>query len=311
MAAGKEIKVKIRSIQSTRKITSAMELVAASKMKKAQERMVATRPYSSNMIAIIHKIAASSSEYRHSFMEKREVKNVGLIAVSSDRGLCGSLNYALFKKILMAEEEWEKKGISAKVAVFGNKGSSFFKGAGKPMEAVQTKLSDNADMSELGGVLKVMLELYRDGSIDSLYLCFNKFVNTMTQVPSFQQLLPLPSFIAKDTGQEEKPEQPNYTEDNYEATEQIAQRKYSWDYLYEPEAKELLDKLLERYCESSLYQVVVENFSCEQAARMIAMKNATDNAEGIIDQLELVYNKARQAVITQEISEIVAGSEAI
>ncbi len=299
MAVGKEIKTKIRSIQSTRKITSAMELVAASKMKKVQERMAATRPYSANMIAIIHQIAASSSEYHHSFMDEREVKNVGMIIVSSDRGLCGGLNYALFKKTLLSEKEWEEKGVNTKMAVYGSKGGNFFKGMGKHMEAAQSKLSDHATMDELGGVLKVMLDLYRDKSIDALYLGFNRFVNTMVQAPTLQQLLPLPSYKEE------------VADGKYEMPQQILQRKYAWDYLYEPDAKELLDKLLERYCESSLYQAVVENLSCEQAARMIAMKSATDNAGEIIEELQLIYNKARQAVITQEISEIVAGSEAL
>ena len=322
MAVGKEIKTKIRSIQSTRKITSAMELVAASKMKKVQERMAATRPYSANMIAIIHQIAASSSEYHHSFMDKREVKNIGIIIVSSDRGLCGGLNYALFKKTLLTEKEWEEKGVNTKMAVFGSKGGSFFKGMGKSMEAAQSKLSDHATMDELGGVLKVMLDLYRDKKIDALYLGFNRFVNTMVQAPTLQQLLPLPSYKEEHKGGKHKGGQQNpgqdleaasatTDEDKYEMPQQILQRKYAWDYLYEPDAKELLDKLLERYCESALYQAVVENLSCEQAARMIAMKSATDNAGEIIEQLELIYNKARQAVITQEISEIVAGSEAL
>ena len=337
MAVGKEIKTKIRSIQSTRKITSAMELVAASKMKKVQERMTATRPYSANMIAIIHQIAASSSEYHHSFMDEREVKNVGMIIVSSDRGLCGGLNYALFKKTLLAEKEWEEKGVNTKMAVYGSKGGNFFKGMGRQMEAAQSKLSDHATMDELGGVLKVMLDLYRDKSIDALYLGFNRFVNTMVQAPTLQQLLPLPSYKVeqkgrggamlrppdsdgghKDGGQksEQQAEAPSAVgattdENKYEMPQQILQRKYAWDYLYEPDAKELLDKLLERYCESSLYQAVVENLSCEQAARMIAMKSATDNAGEIIEELQLIYNKARQAVITQEISEIVAGSEAL
>ncbi len=316
MAVGKEIKTKIRSIQSTRKITSAMELVAASKMKKVQERMAATRPYSANMIAIIHQIAASSSEYHHSFMDKREVKNVGKIIVSSDRGLCGGLNYALFKKTLLSEKEWEEKGVNTKMAVFGSKGGSFFKGMGRSMEAAQSKLSDHATMDELGGVLKVMLDLYRDKKIDALYLGFNRFVNTMVQAPTLQQLLPLPSYKEEHKGGEQSLEADGATsattdEDKYEMPQQILQRKYAWDYLYEPDAKELLDKLLERYCESALYQAVVENLSCEQAARMIAMKSATDNAGEIIEQLELIYNKARQAVITQEISEIVAGSEAL
>lgn len=302
MAAGKEIKTKIRSIQSTRKITSAMELVAASKMKKAQERMRTTRPYNTNMHALIRQIEASSSEYSHSFMEPREVKNVGLIVVSSDRGLCGGLNYSLFKKVLESVKENKDKKIATKLAVLGNKGNVFFKAIGADVVASKTNLSDKVSVDEIEGVLQVMTELYKNGEIDSLHIVYNKFVNTMTQKPTLQQLIPLPAYSITDKDKED---------DAYTISDNIGERKYSWDYLYEPEAKELLDKLLQRYIESSLYQTLVENLSCEQAARMLAMKNASDNAAEIIEELQLVYNKARQAVITQEISEIVAGSEVI
>ncbi|MBE8182445.1 MAG: F0F1 ATP synthase subunit gamma [Candidatus Portiera sp.] len=303
MAAGKEIKTKIRSIQSTRKITSAMELVAASKMKKAQERMRTTRPYNTNMHSLIRQIEASSSEYSHSFMEAREIKNVGLIIVSSDRGLCGGLNYGLFKKVLESVKENEGKKISTKLAVLGSKGNVFFKAIGSDVVASKINLSDKVEVNEIGGVLQVMTDLYKNGEIDSLHIVYNKFVNTMVQKPTLQQLIPLPTYSATDDAEAEN--------NSYAISDNIGERKYSWDYLYEPDAKDLLDKLLQRYIESSLYQTLVENLSCEQAARMLAMKNASDNAADIIEELQLVYNKARQAVITQEISEIVAGSEVI
>lgn len=309
MAVGKEIKTKIRSIQSTRKITSAMELVAASKMKKAQERMNATRPYSENMLAIIRQIQASSSEYSHPFMQDREVKNAGIIVVSSDRGLCGSLNYGLFKKSLLAMEQFDKDKVKSKLAVIGSKGNSFFKSFGMEIVASNSHISDAVGIEEIEGVLKIMTEFYLNGDLDVIYLGYNKFVNTMTQKPTLQKLLPLPAYEAKAVEDDDSNKSSN--DSAYATSTQIAERKYSWDYLYEPDAKDLLDKLLQRYIESSLHQAIVENLSCEQAARMLAMKNASDNAAEFIDQLQLIYNKARQAVITQEISEIVAGSEAL
>lgn len=286
MAIGKEIKTKIRSIKSTQKITSAMELVAASKMRKVQERMAASRPYSDNMLGLIRHIGAASAEYRHPFTETRPARNLGVIVVSSDRGLCGALNYNLFRKILQAEKDWLAKDINVRYAVLGKKANAFFKVMKKQVDAAQTQLGEVVEVKDLAGSLKVMLDLYLNGEIDVLYVAFNKFVNTMTQAPTLQQLLPL-----------------------VDDEEQESTRK--WDYLYEPEPVEILDRLMHRYTESVLYQAVVENVSCEQAARMIAMKNATDNAGELIDQLQLVYNKARQAVITQEISEIVGGSEAL
>ncbi len=301
MAAGKEIKTKIRSIQSTRKITSAMELVAASKMKKAQDRMSATRPYNKNMRALIKQIEASSSEYSHSFMEEREVKNAGVIVVSSDRGLCGGLNYALFKKVLESVKASDAKKVSTKLAVLGSKGNAFFKSIGSDVVASQNQISEQVAVSEFEGVLKVATDLYLNGEIDSLHIAYNKFVNTMTQQPILQQLIPLPPYLGEKGADD--------ADDAYATSDNIGERKYSWDYLYEPDAKELLDKLLQRYIESSVFQTIVENSSCEQAARMLAMKNASDNAADLIEELQLVYNKARQAVITQEISEIVAGSE--
>ena len=307
MAAGKEIKTQIRSIQSTRKITSAMELVAASKMKKAQDRMNATRPYSNNMLTIIRQVQASSSEYTHSFMQERKINNAGIILVSSDRGLCGGLNYGLFKKTLTKMEELAKNNIKTKLAILGGKGNSFFKSFGMEIAASNNQISDRVGIEEIEGVLRVMTDFYQEGELDIIYLAYNKFVSTMTQKPTIQKLVPLPEYSLP----EENAGSTDGSKDGYETSQQIGERKYSWDYLYEPDAKDLLDKLLARYIESSLYQAVVENLSCEQAARMLAMKNASDNAAELIDELQLVYNKARQAVITQEISEIVAGSEAL
>ena len=302
MAAGKEIKNKIRSIQSTRKITSAMELVAASKMKKAQERMRATRPYSDNMLSIIRQIQASSAEYTHSFMQQRPPKKAAFIIVSSDRGLCGSLNYGLFKKTLNKIEELRGNNIQSSLAVLGGKAKSFFTSAGMELVASQSQVSEKVQITEIEGVLKAMTDLYVDEKIDQLYIGFNRFVNTMTQGPTLLPVLPLPGYRQ---GKDEM------LGGVYAPSEQIGERKYAWDYIYEPEAKDLLDKLLQRYIESILYQAIVENMACEQAARMLAMKSASDNAAEFIEELQLVYNKARQAVITQEISEIVAGAEVL
>ena len=286
MAHGKEIKTKIRSIKSTQKITSAMELVAASKMRKVQERMAASRPYSDNMLGLIKHIGAASAEYRHPFAESRPPRNVGVIVVSSDRGLCGALNYNLFRKVLQTEKSWLEKGMQSRYAVLGKKANAFFKVMQKKVDAAQTRLGESVEVEDLAGSLKVMLDLYLEEEIDLLYLGFNRFINTMTQTPTLQQLLPL-------------------------RVDEQQDKQNKWDYLYEPEPVDILDRLMHRYVESMLYQAVVENVSCEQAARMIAMKSATDNAGELIEELQLVYNKARQAVITQEISEIVGGAEAL
>lgn len=288
MATGQDIRNKIRSIRNTQKITGAMELVAASKMRKVQERMQTGRPYSENMLSLIRSIADASAEYRHPFMEERPGKALGLIVVSSDRGLCGGLNYSLFRKILLTEGTWSKDGLGLSLATLGRKGTFFFKALGRQVVAAQTNLGDEPALADLLGPLNVLLDAYRQNTLDKLYLGYNQFVNTMVQRPTIQQLVPLP----KETQAEKK-------------------TRYGWDYIYEPEAPQLMDKLLQRYVESIVYQAVVENISCEQAARMIAMKSATDNAADLIDQLQLLYNKARQALITQEISEIVGGAEAL
>lgn len=286
MAVGKEIRNQISSIKSTQKITSAMEMVAASKMRKAQERMQQTRPYADKMRQVIGHIASANPEYRHTFMIDREVKRVGYIVVSTDRGLCGGLNVNLFKRLVRDMREWKQKGVETDLCAIGQKGASFFRNYGGNVVAALTHLGDNPSASNLIGNVKVMLDAFEEGTIDRLFLVNNRFVNTMTQSPDIEQLLPL----AKDLDEE---------------------TNNRWDYLYEPDARPLLDGLLPRYIESQVYQGVVENLACEQAARMIAMKSASDNAGEIIGELQLAYNKARQASITQEISEIVSGATAV
>ena len=286
MAVGKEIKTKIASVKNTQKITSAMEMVAASKMRKAQECMAASRPYATNIRNVIGHIALGNLEYRHPYMEVREVKRVGYIVASTDRGLCGGLNTNLFKRVLAGAAEKQATGAEVEFAVVGSKATSFFNNMGAKVTAQISGLGDNPSVTDLVGSVKVMLEAYDNGEIDELFVVYNKFVNTMTQDPTIDQLLPLPK-----------------SDD-----EEISHR---WDYIYEPDANVLLDQLLVRYIESQVYQGVVENLACEQAARMIAMKSATDNAGDLIDDLQLVYNKARQASITQELGEIVAGAAAV
>lgn len=286
MAIGKEIRNQIGSIKSTQKITSAMEMVAASKMRKAQERMQATRPYAEKMRQVIGHIAKSNKDYRHPFMVEREVKRVGYIVVSSDRGLCGGLNANVFKLLVREMREWKEKGVATDLCAIGQKGASFFRNYGGNVIAALTHLGDDPSAETLIGNVKVMLDAFREGKIDRLYLVSNEFVNTMTQMPKAEQLLPLPEGTEEDIGRQ-------------------------WDYIYEPDARPILDGLLPRFIESQVYQGVVENLACEQAARMIAMKSATDNAGDIIDELQLVYNKARQAAITQEISEIVSGAASV
>ncbi|MEQ3635084.1 F0F1 ATP synthase subunit gamma [Alcanivorax sp.] len=286
MASGKEIKGKIASVQSTKKITRAMEMVAASKMRKAQERMTASKPYASRMRQVVAHLANADLEYRHVYLQEREVKNVGYIVVSSDRGLCGGLNVNLLKNVVKSAKAWEEKGAKTSYCVVGSKGMSFFKSVGGNVEANVTGLGDTPHLNDLIGSIKVMLDAYESGAIDRLYIVYNEFVNTMTQSPKNIQLLPLEASSDEEL-------------------------KRHWDYIYEPAPKELLDELLVRFIESQVYQGVVENNACEQAARMIAMKAASDNAGDIIRDLQLVYNKARQAAITQEISEIVGGAAAV
>lgn len=288
MAGAKEIRNKIGSVKSTQKITKAMEMVAASKMRRSQDAMEASRPYAETMRKVIGHVANANLEYRHPYLEEREAKRVGYIIVSTDRGLCGGLNINVFKKAVTDIQTWKEKGAEIELAVIGSKATAFFKHGGAKVAAQVSGLGDSPSLEDLIGSVGVMLKKYDEGELDRLYVVFNKFVNTMVQQPTIDQLLPLPKSDSKEM-----------------------QREHSWDYIYEPEPKPLLDTLLVRYVESQVYQGVVENLACEQAARMIAMKSATDNAGDIIDDLELVYNKARQSAITQELSEIVSGAAAV
>jgi len=287
MAGAKEIRNKIGSITNTQKITSAMEMVAASKMRKAQELMAASRPYAETMRRVIGHLAEGSLEYKHSYLEDRDVKRVGYIVISTDRGLCGGLNINLFKKTLADMSAWSDKGVEIDLGLIGAKATTFFSSVGGNVVAQAANLGEQPALDDLIGSVRVMLDAYDNGQLDRLYVVYNKFVNTMTQEPTIDQLLPLPA-----------------AEDN-------TLPKHGWDYLYEGDPAELLTKLLVRFIESQVYQGVVENGASEQAARMLAMKNATDNAGDLIDELQLVFNKARQTAITQELSEICAGAAAV
>jgi len=286
MAGAKEIRTKIKSIQNTQKITRAMEMVAASKMRKAQDRMAAARPYAEKMRNVISHLAHAHPEYRHPFLEEREVCRVGFVVVSSDRGLCGGLNVNLFRATIAEMKKWRDQSIEMDFCTVGGKAIGFFKRVGGNIVAQASHLGDTPHIQDLIGTVKVMLDAYNEGRIDRLYLVYNNFVNSMTQRPVVEQLLPLPP-----------------------SGEEIL--AHHWDYIYEPDSKEVLDHLLMRYIESLVYQGVVENIASEMAARMVAMKSASDNAGNLIDELQLAYNKARQAAITQEISEIVGGAAAI
>ena len=287
MANTKEVRKQIASIKSTQKITSAMEMVAASKMKKTQDSMLEGRPYSLKIKDVISHIALANSEYRHPFYEERSSKKACFIVVSSDKGLCGGLNINLFKHVIAKSAELNEQNIASCFALIGTKAAGFFKSVGGEVVAVAEKLGDKPNPDDLIGLTKVVLDMHKISDIDQAYLCSNSFVNTMTQQPTVEQLIPL------------KPEEKDESAPS------------QWDYIYEPEAKELLDGLLTRYIESLVYQAVVENNACEQAAKMIAMKNATDNAGDLIKELELLYNNVRQAAITQELSEIVGGAAAV
>ncbi|MFG1174589.1 F0F1 ATP synthase subunit gamma [Erwiniaceae bacterium CAU 1747] len=289
MAGAKEIRSKIGSVQNTQKITKAMEMVAASKMRKSQERMAASRPYAETMRKVIGHIALGNLEYKHPYLEERDVKRVGYLVVSTDRGLCGGLNINLFKRLLADMKAWADKGVESDLAIIGSKGLSFFSSVGGNVVAQVTGMGDKPALSDLIGPVKVMLQAYDEGRLDKLFIVSNKFINTMSQSPQIEQLLPLPP--ADDA--------------------EGVVKKSTWDYLYEPDPKALLDTLLRRYVESQVYQGVVENLASEQAARMVAMKAATDNGGNLIKELQLVYNKARQASITQELTEIVSGASAV
>ncbi|RLR17877.1 F0F1 ATP synthase subunit gamma [Sodalis-like symbiont of Bactericera trigonica] len=287
MAGAKEIRSKIASVQNTQKITKAMEMVASSKMRKTQERMASSRPYAETMRKVIGHLALGNLEYKHPCLDEREVKRVGYLVVATDRGLAGGLNINLFKKLLADMKEWNGKGVETELALIGSKAVSFFNSVGSKVVAQVTGMGDNPTLSELIGPVKVMLQAYDEGRLDKLYIVSNKFVNTMSQVPQILQILPLPP------------------------AEEADLKTKSWDYLYEPDPKTLLDTLLRRYVESQVYQGVVENLASEQAARMVAMKAATDNGGSLIKELQLVYNKARQTSITQELTEIVSGAAAV
>jgi len=287
MAGVKEIRIKIASFKSTQKITKAMEMVAASKMRKAQERMRATRPYAQKIRRVIGHLRLANPDFKHPFLIDREAKSVGFVVITTDRGLCGGLNVNLFKATLAAMREWQQKGASISLCLIGSKGVQFFRRLdGLQTLATVTHLGDRPHVADLIGTVKVMLDQYRDGKLDRVFLVNNEFVNTMSQKPVVNQVLPV---VAEDEGELQK----------------------LWDYIYEPSAVELLDGVLMRYIESQVYQGAVENVACEMAARMVAMKSATDNAGKLIEELQLIYNKARQAAITKEISEIVSGAAAV
>ena len=285
MAGAKEIRTKIASVKNTQKITSAMQMVAASKMRRAQEKMSQSRPYSQGLRDIINHIASSHSEFRHPFMEKREVKNVGFIVIATDRGLCGGLNINLFRKVLQKMQEFEKQGIGVKVVLLGSKAAGYFNRSNIDVMASHSGFGDDPKPEKLVGAIKVMTDAFLNGELDEIYLSCNVFKNTMVQIPNVSQLLPL--------------------EQDQEAA------KHHWDYLYEPEPEAILKVVLDRYVVQMVYQAVLENLASEQAARMVAMKAATDNAEALVNDLQLEYNKARQAGITMELNDIVSGASAV
>jgi F-type H+-transporting ATPase subunit gamma len=287
MAGGREIKTKIKSVQNTRKVTRALEMVSASKIRKAQERMKASRPYARLMRQMIGHIAQANTEYRHPYMVEREqVKRVGYIVVSTDRGLAGALNSGLFRKMLADIRQWQDQGVEVDVVCIGQKATAFFRRLKVNMLASVSHLGEKPQSAQLIGVIKVMLDGYSAGTLDRVVLCYNNFVNTMTQKTTLDQLLPLPP-------------------------SESLQTRFDWDYIYEPDAESVLNDVMMRYVESLVYQALLENIASEHAARMVAMKSASDNANKLIDTLNLIYNKARQAAITQEISEIVGGAAAV
>lgn len=287
MASGKEIRNKIKSVQNTQKITRAMEMVAASKMRKAQDRMKAARPYGEKIRRVAAHIAAAYEDYSHPFLTAREsVKRVGLIVVTSDKGLCGGLNSNVLRATLGKLKEWESAGVQVDITCIGSKGFGFLQRAGAKVVSHVSGLGDTPHLEKLIGPVKVQLDAYNEGKIDALYIASTRFVNTMKQEPGIEQLIPVKG-------------------------EELGQRDYLWDYIYEPDAKTVIDQLMIRYIEALIYQAVAENMASEQSARMVAMKAASDNAGNLIDELKLVYNKTRQAAITKELSEIVGGAAAV
>ncbi|NOR67308.1 MAG: F0F1 ATP synthase subunit gamma [Woeseiaceae bacterium] len=288
MAGEKEIRTKIRSVQNMQKITKAMEMVAASKIRKAQNQMEASRPYAERIRRVVGHLAHANPDYKHPFLVQREVKRVGYIVISTDRGLCGGLNVNMFKTVIGELAKWQTENVEVDLALVGQKAVLFFRRLGGNVVGTASHLGDRPSVNDLIGSIKIMLDSYSEGKIDRLFLVHNEFVSTMSQVPEVKTLLPVSEI---DLGEETLQEH--------------------WDYIYEPDAVDLLDDVLMRYIESQVYRGAVENFACEMAAKMIAMKSATDNAGEIIDKLQLAYNKARQAAITQEISEIVGGAAAV
>ena len=286
MAVGKEIKKKIGSVQNTQKITSAMQMVAASKMRRTQDRMQRGKAYSEKTRGVISHLANANSEYSHAYMNERPIKSVGYIIVGTDRGLCGGLNVNLFRKVVRELAAWENQGVAVKLGLIGNKSAPFFRSVGADIQAVMNDVGENPTVADLVGGVRVMLDAYESEEVDRLFLASNEFENMMTQTPVVRQVLPL-------------------------APAEDKAYQHRWDYLYEPDAEELIEGLIARFIESQVYQAVIENGACEQAAKMVAMKNATENAEKLIDELQLIYNNARQAAITQEIAEIVGGAAAV
>jgi len=288
MAGSKEIRTKIKSVQNTRKITKAMEMVSASKMRKAQDRMRAARPYGDKVRNIAAHLAQANPEYRHPYLIRREEKNAGVIVVTTDKGLCGGLNTNILRVVTSKLRELEERGVSVRTTAIGNKGFGFLSRIGAPIVSHAVQLGDTPHLESLIGPIKIQLDAYAKGEIDSVYLAYTRFINTMSQEPVIEQLLPLsPEKLREES------------------------REYTWDYIYEPDAQSVLDELLVRYVEALVYQAVAENMASEQSARMVAMKAASDNAKKVIDDLQLSYNKARQAAITQELSEIVGGAAAV
>jgi len=306
MAGIKEIRSKIKSVQNTRKITKAMEMVAASKMRKAQERMRAGRPYATKVHDIAAHLMDANPEYRHPFIiERPNPKAVGVVAITTDKGLCGGLNTNVMRLVLGRLRSFEEQGMTVQFTALGNKGASLLSRIGANIVSQEVQLGDVPHLERLLGALHVQINDYLEGRIDALYIAFNRFVNTMRQEPVFQRLLPLPG------GKLDDPFLSNAQSAAQSAGEAIPAASYSWDYVYEPDAKSVIDDLLRRYVEGLVYQAVAENMASEQSARMVAMKAASDNAKKVIDDLQLVYNKTRQAAITKEISEIVGGAAAV
>ena len=286
MASGKEIRTKITSVKNTQKITKAMEMVAASKLRRTQQRMAASRPYAERIRTVIGHLSQANPDYRHPFLDQREVKRVGYIVISTDRGLCGSLNVNMFRAVVHDLRRWQQQGVEADLCLVGAKGMAFFRRLQTNIVAATSHVGEAPKVTDLIGAITTMTDAYKNGGIDRLFLVHSDYVNTMSQVPQIKTLLPVEP-IDKDSLQE------------------------NWDYIYEPDARDLLDNVLMRYLESQVYRGAVENVACEMAAKMVAMKSATENAGKFIEQLQLVYNKARQAAITQEIAEIVGGAAAV